>query len=247
MRKPLVAANWKMHTTGDEAITLARGSRDLAGMDVDIVLCPPFVWLERVRDAVQDTNIQIGAQNVFWADWGAYTGEISALQLVELCRYSIVGHSERRHVFRESDAEISRKVKAVARAGMVPILAIGEDDSDYDAGHAQAVLRSQLVKDLALCRPEQLVVAYEPVWAIGTGRPASPEYAEEMAGFIRSMVAAEGLDAETTRVIYGGSVTPDTFEDFLNQPNIDGALVGGASLDSDDFAALVRTAAHQNV
>ena len=248
-RTPIVGGNWKMHTTREEARALLSALREaLDGLDgVETVVCPPAPWLADAADALAGSGIGVGAQNVYWEQRGAFTGELSAPMLAGIAGYAIVGHSERRHRFGESDAEVSRKLHAVVEAGLTPILAVGETQEEREAGWTLAVLRRQL--DGAFdgfdgC-PQRLVVAYEPVWAIGSGLTATPAVAQEACASVREMVAQrfDTAAAEALRVQYGGSVNLDNCELLAAQPDIDGALVGGASLDAQAFAAICRAAA----
>ena len=252
MRDVVVAANWKMHTTPAEAGELARtiASRTrVAG--VTRVICPPFVGLAAVRDALAETDpdVGVGAQNVHHELQGAYTGEISAPMLVGLASWVIVGHSERRRDAGETDELIGRKLARAIDAGLRPILCVGERLEEREAGEQEAVVDRQLrgaLRDLGpeLLRAARLVIAYEPVWAIGTGRNASGRDAATMAGAIRSVLTGLGWDrgADDVPVLYGGSVTSANIAEFLAEPSIDGALVGGASLKPDEMAGIVARA-----
>lgn len=249
-RTPLVAGNWKMHKTVSEALALVRemlpGLRPLTG--VERVICPPFPALAPVADLVQGSGVHLGAQNVFWEDQGAYTGEVSPLMLKDYCRYVIVGHSERRQYFGETDETVNRRVRAVLRHGMSPILCVGERLEEREAGRTQQVVMEQLLGGLQGLSPDdgrRLVVAYEPVWAIGTGHAASPADASEVVGgAIRPVLA--GLFGEeiarSVRVLYGGSVKPENAAAFFAEEGIDGALVGGASLQAESFVAIAAAA-----
>jgi triosephosphate isomerase len=252
MRDVVVAANWKMHTTPAEAGELARtiASRTRVG-GVTRVLCPPFVGLAAVRDALAETDpdVGVGAQNVHHELQGAYTGEISAPMLVGLASWVIVGHSERRRDAGETDELIGRKLARAIDAGLRPILCVGERLEEREAGEQEAVVDRQVrgaVRDLGpeLLRGARLVIAYEPVWAIGTGRNASGRDAATMAGAIRSVLTGLGWDrgADDVPVLYGGSVTSANIAEFLAEPSIDGALVGGASLKPDEMAGIVARA-----
>lgn len=244
MRRPLVVGNWKMNTSREEATQLAAAVRArVAAVPVEVVLCPPFVWLEAVRRELEGATIRVGAQDVYWESNGAYTGAVSAEQLAELCEYVIVGHMERRRLFGETDQDVARKVAAAVRAGIVPILVVGEDADARGAGRTEEVVRGQLAATLPPPGSGPLVVAYEPAWAIGSGNPATPEQAQAVAGILRAQLADSGWDRETVPVLYGGSVGPETFGGFIAQPDLDGALVGRASLDPEAFSAMVETAA----
>lgn len=245
-----VAGNWKMHTDHRAASRLASEVVRLTEPDarvVDVVVCPPAVWLEAVREQVRNSRVTLGAQNVFPGETGAFTGEVSPLMLKGVgCTYVIVGHSERRQYFNESDAFVGEKVKQVMKHEMTPILCVGESLEERDADNAETVVGRQLTGGLAgvsLKHGNQLVVAYEPVWAIGTGRTASPEQAQAMHAFIRENLIARFGAEYNVPILYGGSVKPDNATDLFSQPDIDGGLIGGASLDAESFAAIVRAAA----
>ena len=250
MRRPIIAGNWKMNKTVAEAVDLVRAiRRGLNGVEgVDRVLCPPFTALAAVKDLLQASTIGLGAQDMYWQEKGAYTGQISALMLKELCQYVILGHSERRAYFGETDEGVNRKVKAALAHGLTPIVCVGETEAQYDAGQTGAVVGGQVRGCLAGLTAEQiagLVIAYEPVWAIGTGKAATPAGAGAVTGLtIRGAVAelAGEAAAQAVRIQYGGSVTPDNIAEFMAHPDIDGALVGGASL-KPDFVDLVRNGA----
>jgi len=250
-RKPLISGNWKMHHSHLDAINVVQKlSYSLQDSDysrVDVSLHPAFTALRSVQTVldVDKIPIALGAQDVHWQDKGAYTGEISPLMLAKLnVSYVIVGHSERRQHFGESDDDVNRKVVAVLEAAMTPILCVGETLEEREAGHSEEKVAGQLAAGLAGVAPEavaDLVVAYEPIWAIGTGRNATPDDAQAICGLIRSDVAAAHgkAAADAMRIQYGGSVKPDNVGDLLAGADIDGALVGGASLDATDFAAIV--------
>lgn len=245
---PLVAGNWKMNTTVPEAVALVDAMLDelpfIAG--VEKVLCPPFISLEAVRNRVLGTDILVGAQNAFWEPRGAYTGEVSVGMLQGLVDYVIVGHSERRQHFHESDSDVNRKVRAALEVGLRVILCVGESLHENEAGHTEPFVQAQVRAALAEVESlDRVVVAYEPIWAIGTGRAATPEDAGRVVRHVRGVVAGLAGDgpARGMRILYGGSVTPDNFGAFAEHPEIDGALVGGASLRADSFLAIVRLAA----
>jgi triosephosphate isomerase (TIM) len=253
-RRPLIAGNWKMHKTHLEAVQLtqktawALSSDDLAA--VETVVCPPFTALRSVGTLIDGDRLAIGlgAQNCHPEPEGAYTGEISAPMLAKLgCAYVIVGHSERRQYFAESDELVSRKARAVLASGMTPIVCLGESLEQREAGRTAEVVQGQVRGSLAGLGAEQvggLVIAYEPIWAIGTGRAATAQDAQETIALVRGTVAelAGGGAAETVRIQYGGSVKAANIEDLMARPDIDGALVGGASLDADEFALIVKGA-----
>ncbi len=241
-RTPLVAGNWKMHTTTAEAAALAAAVvRGPLPADVEVAVCPPYTALAAVARALDGSAVRLGAQDVFWEPRGPYTGEISPPMLVDLgCRYVIVGHSERRQHFGETDEAVRRKAAAALAHGLVPIVCVGERVDERDAGRTDAVVRRQVEQATAGLPDERvrlLVVAYEPVWAIGTGRTPTGEEAGRVAGVIRDALGAAGEDV---RVLYGGSVTPVTVSEFSGRPGIDGVLVGGASLDASAFVSIVR-------
>ncbi|MDE2869851.1 MAG: triose-phosphate isomerase [Chloroflexota bacterium] len=249
-RRPVVAANWKMNTGPDDGAALARAvaAESLPFAQVDVVLCPPATGLAAVVAAVQGTPVAVGAQHVFWEESGAYTGEISVPMLEGLATYAVAGHSERRQLFGETDLDVQRKTLAILSGGLTPIVAVGESLDQRDAGETLGVLRSQVTRVFEALTPAETaacVIAYEPVWAIGTGRNATPEQAQEAIGWIRDIVAAvQGLQAaELVRIQYGGSVSPENCQELLCRDGIDGALVGGASLDAGKFAAIVQAAA----
>ena len=248
MRTPLIAANWKMNTTVGEAVELVRsmlGELDKIG-GIDKVICPPFISLVTVAEIVKGSSVKMGAQNMYFEDRGAYTGEISPPMLKGICQYVIIGHSERRQYFGETGEIINKKVKAALGAGMTPILCVGEKLEENEAGKTAEVIRGQV--ELALADMDSLenaVIAYEPIWAIGSGRSATGEQAGETIALIREKVASL-FDMETARnmrILYGGSVTADNIAEFVSQPEIDGALVGGASLNTDQFISIVRQTA----
>jgi len=248
MRTPLIAANWKMNTTVGEAVELVRsmlGELDKIG-GIDKVICPPFISLVTVAEIVKGSSVKMGAQNMYFEDRGAYTGEISPPMLKGICQYVIIGHSERRQYFGETGEIINKKVKAALGAGMTPILCVGERLEENEAGKTAEVIREQV--ELALADMDSLenaVIAYEPIWAIGSGRSATGEQAGETIALIREKVASL-FDMETARnmrILYGGSVTADNIAEFVSQPEIDGALVGGASLKTDQFISIVRQTA----
>ena len=246
MRRPILAANWKMYKTAGEALEfLDRFLPRVAGLsEVDVVIAPPFTCLDRVARRLAGTSAMLAAQNVHPQAEGAFTGEISARMLAELgCRYGIVGHSERRALFGESDDLVARKAGALFAAGIRPIVCVGETLEQRESGRTFEVLAQQLGGSLAELPPgraEDLVLAYEPVWAIGTGRTATPEIAQQAHAFLRARLAERfGPAAGRIRIQYGGSVKPENVYALMAQPDIDGALVGGASLDPEAFARIV--------
>lgn len=249
-RVPIIGGNWKMNTTLHEAEALARALvRSLGDVSaVEIVLCPPFTNLQAVSAIIGSTNVILGAQDVFWERAGAFTGEISPPMLTSVgAEYVIAGHSERRHILRESSAVVNKKTRAALAEGLRVILAVGETREQRHAGHTETVCADQLrdsLADIPSTEMARVVIAYEPVWAIGTGETATPDQAQSAHAYIRDWLA-DRFDRETaqqTRVQYGGSVTAANAQSLLTQPDIDGALVGGASLKPDEFAAIVRAA-----
>ena len=249
-RIPIVGGNWKMHGTRAHARELLHALRAaLDGItDIEVLVCPPAPWLTDAADALAGGTLQIGAQNVHWEREGAFTGEQSAAMLVGTVSHVVVGHSERRHLFGETDEETNRKFRSVIDAGISPVLAVGELQAEREAGATRTVLHRQLLTafDGLRALPVGTVIAYEPVWAIGTGLAATPQAAQDAAASIRSMVTDRFSDATGSliRIQYGGSVNADNASDLAAQPGIDGALVGGASLHADDFAAICGAFAH---
>ncbi len=248
-RRPYLAANWKMNKTLEEAdLFLDRFLPSLGDVTAcDFVICPPFTVLSPAADRCRGTPVRIAAQNMHEEQSGAFTGEVSARMLTAVGVEAVVlGHSERRALFAETDEALARKVPAALAAGLEPILCVGESEAQREDGETEAVLRRQLEADLAEIPDERLasvVIAYEPIWAIGTGKTATPEQAEEACEFVRALVAERDAGAaQAVRVLYGGSVKPDNAGELLGQPDIDGALVGGASLDPDDFLAICKAA-----
>lgn len=245
IRKTLIAANWKMYKKVGEAADFMKDflpqTEGRAG--VDIVICPSFTSLLYVNECLKDSYVQLGAQDVFWEKQGAYTGEISTAMLQDLgCRFVIIGHSERRRIIGESNLIINQKLKAASGSEMVPIFCVGETLAEREENRAREVVSQQLQQGLKEVDATEIVVAYEPVWAIGTGVNASPADAQEMSGFIREYLAIlyDKTWAEGVRILYGGSVKPGNIAQFVAEPDVDGALVGGASLDANDFARIVR-------
>jgi triosephosphate isomerase len=249
VRAPLIAGNWKMHKTGAEArsfldslVSVLPGSSS-----VDVAICPPFTALASALHAVRDSAIKVFAQNMHYEPEGAFTGEVSPVMLTSLgLTGTILGHSERRELFGETDRALALKVSAALEHGLIPILCVGETEEERDAGDTERKLRHQVQEDLARVETEQLsevVIAYEPIWAIGTGRVATPDQAQEALGFVRALVADRSPEqAERIRLLYGGSVNAENASDLLALPDVDGALVGGASLAADSFAAIVASA-----
>jgi triosephosphate isomerase (TIM) len=247
MRQKLICGNWKLHKTVAESIELATAIKNAVGplRDVEVAVAPVFTALYPVAKRLEGSAVALAAQDCFWEDHGAFTGEVSAKLLKDVgCSYVIIGHSERRQHFGEMDAATNLKVRAALRNGLVPILCVGETLSERDAGEAFHVVARQLdggLAELTAQHAERLVIAYEPVWAIGTGRTATPQQAQEVHEFIRGKLAERFGDvAETIRIQYGGSVKADNAAHLMDQPDIDGALVGGASLKADDFLKIVK-------
>ena len=247
-RTPLIAGNWKMYKTTPEAVATARRLVELVAdsAEVDIMIAPVFTALDPVSQVVRDSRVALGAQNLYWEKEGAYTGEISADMLVSAgCQYVIIGHSERRQYFGETDEAVNKKISAAITANLIPVFCIGETESERESGNTFSVLdkqvkdglKSKVVEDLG-----SLAIAYEPVWAIGTGKTATSDQAQEAHKYIRSLI--EGLFgtalAESVRILYGGSVKPANVAELMAMPDIDGALVGGASLDAESFSKIVN-------
>lgn len=248
MRVPLIAGNWKMNTTVSEAVMLV--TEMVIELDkvvnVEKAVCPPFISLTSVKEVLAGTSVKLGAQDLYYLEKGAYTGEISPLMLAGICDYVIVGHSERRQYFGETDETVGKKIQAALGAGIKPIMCIGESLEQNEAGKTEEIVTGQLkaaLKDIAY--PAGFVIAYEPVWAIGTGKAATGEQANGTIALIRSTI--EGLygskAAGDVRILYGGSVTAANAAEFMSQPEIDGALVGGASLKATEFISIVRQTA----
>jgi triosephosphate isomerase len=244
MRIPMIAGNWKMNTTVAEATALVREMLpELDRIDnVDRVICPPFVSLASVKELLKGSSVKLGAQNLYFEQKGAYTGEISPLMLAGLCQLVIIGHSERRQYFKETVELVDNKVQAALKAGLKPILCIGETLKENESGQTEAVLTKQLSLTSSQAYHTGLVLAYEPIWAIGTGKAATGEQANRTIGFIRQHIAKQhGQEiAQAVRILYGGSVTAANIAEFIEQPEIDGALVGGASLKAGEFLSIVR-------
>lgn len=248
MRRPVIAGNWKMNGTSADSVLLARelAERLASGVEPEVIVAPTFTALIPVREALGGTAVALAAQNLHWETKGAYTGEISAEMLVDAgCSHVIIGHSERRALFGETDPAVNRKVIAALAQGLIPIVCVGESLEQREAGATREIVLSQLDGALAGLDSDavgQLILAYEPVWAIGTGRTASPEQAQEVHGWIRDRLSdlAGPAVADIVRIQYGGSVIPDNIATLMAKPDIDGALVGGASLKADSFEGIVR-------
>ncbi len=248
MRTPIIAGNWKMFKTNSEARLLVTGLKEkLAAVhDVEVVVCPPFTALASVAELLKDSKIALGAPNLFWEEEGAYTGEVSPVMLRDLgCQYVIIGHSERRQYFGETDQQVNKKVKAALRHQLLPIICVGETLEQREAGETDSLVSSQVEKALTGVGAEQIpkvVIAYEPIWAIGTGRSSTGEDANKVITLIRKTIAQQYQQeiADIVRIQYGGSVKPGNIKELMEKSDIDGALVGGASLKADDFVKLVN-------
>jgi len=252
MRKPFVAGNWKMNGDSQSSVALAKGvvagSSAVAGEKVSVAVIPPFVYLQAVARAVSSSAVAVGAQDVYIEPKGAFTGEISPAMLKDVgCTYVLCGHSERRHVINESDELVGRKVAAAIAGGLLPILCVGELLEERDAGKTEKVVERHLRTGLAGLSDEKMsavTIAYEPVWAIGTGRTATPQQAQEVHAFIRHWLGQTYTKslAQDIRVLYGGSAKPDNARELMRQNDVDGLLVGGASLKADDFVQIIQAA-----
>ncbi len=248
MRRPVIAGNWKMYKTQEETREFFDDFETLIGQAThcDIVVCPPFTALAAAKACARTTQIQVGAQDMHWEGKGAFTGEVSAQMLLEAgCSHVIIGHSERRQFFGETDDAVKKKVKAALEAGLIPIVCVGELLAEREGGQTETVLKKQFAGAFASLTGEQfsrIIIAYEPVWAIGTGRTATPEMAAEAHRFLRGLAAAQFTPerAGGLRILYGGSVKPDNIKGLMAQVEIDGALVGGASLEAQSFASIVN-------
>lgn len=241
--KYFIAANWKMNKTLAETKEFLRslGPAVQKVNDVDIVIAPPFTALSAARDEIKDSNIQLAAQDIFWEEKGAYTGEVSPLMLLDVdCKHVIIGHSERRQYFSEEDVIVNKKIKAAKKAGLGVIFCVGESLEEREAGKTFDVIKREVELGLAEVASANLVVAYEPIWAIGTGRTATTEQAQEIHAYIRKILGnLYGNKAEDIRILYGGSVTPDNVDSLMACKDVNGALVGGASLKPESFAKIV--------
>lgn len=245
--KPLIAGNWKLHGTVSMAVDLLKKLKELVKdvKDVDILVCPPFTALRDVEGIIRGSNIMLGSQNVFYEEKGAFTGEISPLMLKELkCTFAIVGHSERRQYFMETDLAVNKKIKACLEHNLTPIMCVGETQQERGDDITKKVIEKQVTKGLNRVAKEEIsrvIIAYEPIWAIGTGQTATPEQAQEIHYFIRDVLRKLfGEEEEKVRILYGGSVKPENIKSFMAKRDIHGALVGGASLKADSFAGIVK-------
>lgn len=247
MRHPIVVGNWKMNMSIDEGLKLA--SSMMPGLDaiegVEKVICPPFLALGPIGDILSGTSVYLGAQNMHYEENGAFTGEISPAMLSSICKFVIVGHSERRQLFGENDDSVNKKVLAAHKVGIKPIVCVGEQLNDRNADKAKKVVGEQVIRGLVNSDKEPILVAYEPVWAIGTGMAATTEIVEDMMSYLRGVIRSScgRRESEEAQLLYGGSVNPANIGDFMNLPDVDGALVGGASLDPKAFDAIVNIAA----
>ncbi len=246
-RTPFIAGNWKMHTNAEECVALCQAIAGQVGSssNVEVCVCPPFVYLTQAKDALDGSSVRLGAQNAHWEEKGAYTGEISPMMLKGLVDDVIIGHSERRQYFGETDDTVKQRLQAALSHGLRPIVCVGETQQEREAGKTDDVLNRQLRAALAgISWTAESVIAYEPIWAIGTGLAATAEQANETIGYIRGLVGElfGSSTATATRILYGGSVKPDNAAELFRQPEIDGALVGGASLDAVAFAEIVKAA-----
>jgi triosephosphate isomerase len=246
-RKPLIAGNWKMYKSVPESIEFANKLIPLVSdSDIDIMIAPPFTSLFAVSEIIKHSKIDLGAQDIFWEKEGAFTGEISPVMLISAgCRYVIVGHSERRQYFGETDETVNKKLNAVMTSGLIPIMCIGETESQREEGKTFSVLDKQIKKGLeglTLNKDRMLVIAYEPVWAIGTGKTALPDQVQEVHLYLRKKLEEThgNHNAAAIRLLYGGSVKPDNISELMSLPDVDGALVGGASLNADTFNKIIH-------
>lgn len=253
MRKPFVAGNWKMNTDSQSSVALAGGIAEgvakAAGQNVDVAVCPPFVYLQGVAAAVSSSSVAVGAQDIYFEEKGAFTGEISTSMLKDIgCTYALCGHSERRHVLGETDELVNKKLTAAIAGGLLPILCVGELQSEREGSQTEAVVARHVKEGLAGLTAENMAavtVAYEPVWAIGTGLTATPDQAQQVHVFIRNLLSDlyDSAIAESTRILYGGSAKPGNAAELMSQSDIDGLLVGGASLKVEDFLAIIQASA----
>jgi len=247
-RRPLIAGNWKMFKTCPEAVETAGQLVKLLPMttDIDVMIAPPFTALAQVSDVVRGSCVSLGAQNLFWEAQGAFTGEISPAMLVSAgCKYVIIGHSERRQYFNETDETVNRRIKAAFDNDLIPVMCVGESEKERESKNTFSVLDKQLkmgLEDFSSDDLKGLVIAYEPVWAIGTGKTATSEQAQEVHQFLRSVLEKSfgNILAKSIRILYGGSVKPNNIAELMTMPDVDGALVGGASLDPETFSKIVH-------
>ena len=244
MRKPLIAANWKMHKTHHGAEEFVKSFLQMLSQDqgVEVLICPSFTSLESLGRGIGGSKIKLGAQNMHWEEKGAFTGEVSPEMLMKIgCSYVILGHSERRQIFGETDAAVNKKIRAAFNFGLIPLVCVGETLEEREAGHTKEKVKKQVeaaLEGLEVKQVEKMVVAYEPIWAIGTGKTASAGDAQEVISYIREFMLEKSGAADKVRILYGGSVKSGNIAELMAQPDIDGALVGGASLEADSFAAI---------
>ena len=247
-RKPLIAGNWKMFKTCSEAVETAEElvKRVVGATDIDIMIAPPFTALASVSDIIRESTVALGAQNLFWESEGAYTGEISSAMLVSAgCSHVIIGHSERRLYFGDTDENVNKKIEAAIKHQLIPIFCVGESEKERESKDTFSVLDKQVkkgLKNFVVDDLETLVIAYEPVWAIGTGKTATSDQAQEVHFFLRSMLKKSFGDllADSIRILYGGSVKPNNINELMSMPDVDGALVGGASLNAETFSEIIH-------
>ena len=247
-RKPLIAGNWKMFKTCSEAVETAEAlvKRVVGATDIDIMIAPPFTALASVSDVTRESTVALGAQNLFWESEGAYTGEISSAMLVSAgCSHVIIGHSERRQYFGDTDENVNKKIEAAIKHQLIPIFCVGESEKERESKDTFSVLDKQVkkgLKNFVVDDLETLVIAYEPVWAIGTGKTATSDQAQEVHFFLRSMLKKSFGDllADSIRILYGGSVKPNNINELMSMPDVDGALVGGASLNAETFSEIIH-------
>jgi triosephosphate isomerase len=246
MRKKLVAGNWKMNAVAAEASDLAKGIiRSAADFgETEVLLCPPFIWLNLVGEIIENSGVKLGAQNLFWEDKGAFTGEISAAMIKSAgCEYVIIGHSERRQFFGETDQTVNKRLKKAVESDLTAIVCLGENFQQRESGLTNSIISSQFENAFkGFTRFERVVIAYEPVWAIGTGKTASPIQAQEVHNLIRGLLKSKTDHFDKILLLYGGSVKPDNAAELISRPDIDGFLVGGASLKVDDFVGIIKAA-----
>jgi triosephosphate isomerase len=249
MRLPVIAGNWKMNTNMGEAVAFVESLKpELSTIkSVEIILCPPFISINSIKTLIDDTSIKLGAQNMYFVEKGAYTGEISPLMLVDLCQFVILGHSERRQFFQETDELINEKIKAALKFGLKPIICVGESLTERESNRTESIITSQVKTALAeINATDDVTIAYEPIWAIGTGKAATGKEANDTIGIIRNVIAKHWhtVAAEAIRILYGGSVTGSNIAEFISESDIDGALVGGASLKAAEFLSIVHQTAN---
>jgi triosephosphate isomerase len=244
MRKPFIAGNWKMNMSLKETVSFIDKLNELVSVsdNKDVLICPPFTALSEAANLLADTGIKLGAQNMHYEEKGAFTGEISPFMVKEICDYVLIGHSERRHVFNEDNELINKKMKAALKYGLIPILCVGEQLQDRKDGLTEDVVKDQLTEGLKDVELGNVIIAYEPVWAIGTGETASPKQAQDVHKFIRKTIKEEYSEeeADSLIVLYGGSVKPENVKKLMAEKDIDGVLVGGASLDAEKFSKIIN-------